>query len=152
VFSVTLFTVLLGNVFQRRTFPFLWVPNLSPASATSCSSQLTVLLQTLSRLSPRLLTRTLLRLTDSLLMAAGLRYIASVRTAQKTPFPTVLILLRACLLRPSHKGYWASSLQQACLRSRSLATAVSAGFTILAFNRHATILSICLSIYLSIHV
>jgi hypothetical protein len=26
---------LLGNAFQRRTFPFLWVPKLSLSSATS---------------------------------------------------------------------------------------------------------------------
>jgi hypothetical protein len=35
VFSVTGFTPLLGSGFQRRTFPFLWVPELSPASATA---------------------------------------------------------------------------------------------------------------------
>jgi hypothetical protein len=42
VFSVTVFTVLLGSGFQRRTFPFLWVPELSLASPTSfCNSELT---------------------------------------------------------------------------------------------------------------
>jgi hypothetical protein len=30
---------LQGSGFQRRTFPFLWVPELSPASATSFSQQ-----------------------------------------------------------------------------------------------------------------
>jgi hypothetical protein len=38
VFSVTVFTVLLGSGFQRWTLLFLWVPELSPpklpASAT----------------------------------------------------------------------------------------------------------------------
>jgi hypothetical protein len=40
-------------------------------------------------------------------------------------------------------GGWcemAASLQQVCLQSRSLATVVSAGFTVLVFGRHATIL------------
>jgi hypothetical protein len=36
--------------------------------------------------------------------------------------------------------YEAVALQQACLQSCSLAMAVSAGFTILAFSRHATVL------------
>jgi hypothetical protein len=33
-------------------------------------------------------------------MAASPRYIASAPTTQRTPFPTALLLLRACLLRP----------------------------------------------------
>jgi hypothetical protein len=41
------FTALLGSGFQRRTFPFLWVPELSPAPSC-CSSQLAGYLQTLS--------------------------------------------------------------------------------------------------------
>jgi hypothetical protein len=42
VFSITVFTALLGNGFQWRMFPFLWVPELFLASATSfCNSQLT---------------------------------------------------------------------------------------------------------------
>jgi hypothetical protein len=48
VFSVTVFTVLLGSGFQRQTFPFLRLPELSPASATSfCNFQPTACLQTL---------------------------------------------------------------------------------------------------------
>jgi hypothetical protein len=31
VFAVTVFTALLGSGFQRRTFHFLWVPELYPA-------------------------------------------------------------------------------------------------------------------------
>jgi hypothetical protein len=43
VFSVTVFTALLGSGFQRRTFPFHTVPEPPPASATTfCSSQLSV--------------------------------------------------------------------------------------------------------------
>jgi hypothetical protein len=64
--------------------------------------------------------------------AAGARYIASARTAQKTPLPTVL-LLRACLLRQSRDGYRVIAQQRTCLQSRSLSTAVSACFTTLAF-------------------
>jgi hypothetical protein len=30
---------LLGSDFQRRTFPFLWIPELFPTSATSFSLQ-----------------------------------------------------------------------------------------------------------------
>jgi hypothetical protein len=49
VFSVTVFTALLVSSFQRQTLPFLWVTELSPASATSspvltsnnCDSRLT---------------------------------------------------------------------------------------------------------------
>jgi hypothetical protein len=67
----------------------------------------------------------------------GPRYIASARTAQKTPLPAVTLLLRACLLRqlPSNGRY---------LQSRFLPTAISVGFTILAFSRHATII-LCLN-------
>jgi hypothetical protein len=68
---------------------------------------------------------------------AGPRYTASVRAAQKTPLPTVLLLFRACLLRPSRDAYRANAYQRVCLQSHSLAMAVSAGFTILAFSRHA---------------
>jgi hypothetical protein len=35
--SVTVVTELLGSGFQQRTFPFLWVPELSQISATSFS-------------------------------------------------------------------------------------------------------------------
>jgi hypothetical protein len=31
---------MLCSGFQQRTFPFLWVPELSPASATNCNHQL----------------------------------------------------------------------------------------------------------------
>jgi hypothetical protein len=74
-------------------------------------------------------------------MATGPRYIASARTARKTPLPTALLLLRACLLRPS----------RACLQSRSLATAVSAGFTVLALSKYTTILNnlVLFSVFLS---
>jgi hypothetical protein len=48
VSSVTVFTALLGSGYQRRTFPFLWVPELSPTSATSFSTDC---LQTPSRLT-----------------------------------------------------------------------------------------------------
>jgi hypothetical protein len=65
----------------------------------------------------------------------GPRYVALVWTAQKTPLP----LLCACLLRLSRDDYWCIAYQRACFQSRSLATAHSAGFTILAFGRHATI-------------
>jgi hypothetical protein len=40
-------------------------------------------------------------------MAAGPLYMASARTAQKTPLPSALLLLRASLLRLSRDGYWA---------------------------------------------
>jgi hypothetical protein len=39
VSTVTPSVSLLGNGFQRRTFPFLWVPELPSASATSFSQQ-----------------------------------------------------------------------------------------------------------------
>jgi hypothetical protein len=39
VFSVTSSLQLLGSGFQRRKFPFLWVPELSPALATSFLQQ-----------------------------------------------------------------------------------------------------------------
>jgi hypothetical protein len=37
MFSVTVFTALLGSGFQRRMFPFLWFPELSPTSACRLS-------------------------------------------------------------------------------------------------------------------
>jgi hypothetical protein len=40
VFSVTVCIALLSSGFQRQAFPFVWVPELSPDSATSfCNSQ-----------------------------------------------------------------------------------------------------------------
>jgi hypothetical protein len=40
MFSVTICIAPLGSGFQLQTFPFLWVPELSPDSATSfCNSQ-----------------------------------------------------------------------------------------------------------------
>jgi hypothetical protein len=74
-------------------------------------------------------------------MAAGLRYTASARTAQKTLFPTTFLLLHAYLLRLSCDCSWAIAHQRVCLQSCSLTTAVSAGFIILAFIRHTTILT-----------
>jgi hypothetical protein len=44
VFSVTDFTALLDSGFQRRTFPFMWVPELSLASATTVSFLITATL------------------------------------------------------------------------------------------------------------
>jgi hypothetical protein len=35
MFSVTVLTALLDRSFQQRTFPFLWVPDMSPASAAA---------------------------------------------------------------------------------------------------------------------
>jgi hypothetical protein len=65
LFSVTDFTELLGNGFQRWTFPFLWVLEMAPASATSYNTLVTVCLQTLSPLLSRLSTRTLPGLTGN---------------------------------------------------------------------------------------
>lgn len=65
VFSVTVFTALLGSGFQQRTFPFhrtVWL------SADSLDSRL------------------------GLVMEACTRYIFSARTAQKTPNPTSFIV------------------------------------------------------------
>jgi hypothetical protein len=39
VFTVTSSLPLLGSGFQRQTFPFLWVLEVSPALATSFSQQ-----------------------------------------------------------------------------------------------------------------
>jgi hypothetical protein len=61
-------------------------------------------------------------------LEAGALYIASARTAQKTRLPTALLLFRAYLLRPSCDGYLATAEQRTYMQSRSLATAVSAGF------------------------
>jgi hypothetical protein len=66
LFNTQLITVLLGSSFQWQMFPFLWVPELFPPSATSfCNSQLIVCLQTLSQLPFRFLTHTLLTLTGN---------------------------------------------------------------------------------------
>jgi hypothetical protein len=88
VFSVTVFTALPCNVFQQCAFLCSrahvfrgWRPSHTNLLLFLLPSQ------------------------DSHVMAAGPRCVASERTAQKTPFLTVLLLLRACLLRPSRDGY-----------------------------------------------
>jgi hypothetical protein len=82
VFSVTVFTALLGNVFQqwkflcfRAHFLACWRPSHTNLLLFKLPSQ------------------------DSLVMAAGPRYVASTQTAQKTPFPTVLLLLGDVAMR-----------------------------------------------------
>jgi hypothetical protein len=84
--------------------------------------------------------------------AAVPRYVASTRTPQKTPLPTVLLLLRDVVLgidsvenTASHSysivafvAVWETTWS---LLSHGLATALSADFTVLAFSRHAIILS-----------
>lgn len=72
-------------------------------------------------------------------MAVGPLCRISARTARKISLPLALRLLRECLLRPLGDGYRVIDYQMAYLRSRSLATSISAGFTILAFSIHATI-------------
>jgi hypothetical protein len=136
-----MFSVLLGSGFQWQTFPFLWVSELSPASATSFSLQLStdclsadsLLTEWLSGWRPSHTNLLLFKLPsqNSSVMAAGPCYTASARTEQKTLLPTTLLLLWMCLLWQSNDGYWASAKQWACLQTRFLATAVSAGFTIL---------------------
>jgi hypothetical protein len=61
-------------------------------------------------------------------------YIASEWTQQRTPPPTVPLLLHVSLLR------WSRDLVavETCLHSRSLAMAVSSGSATLAFSRHVT--------------
>jgi hypothetical protein len=108
MFSVTVFTALLGNAFRLQTFSFFRFPELSPAAVTWCGSSFYTC-------------------------------IASVRTAQKTPLPTDFQWLRACLLGLTRDGYWDTAWQRTCSKSRFLGTAVSADFTILDFNRHATL-------------
>jgi hypothetical protein len=79
--TVTSSLSLLGSGFQRWTFPFLWVPEPSLASATSCSQQLPT--STELRSSPLIhkpTNSTRLALTD------WHAYNISARTAQKTPF------------------------------------------------------------------
>jgi hypothetical protein len=84
VFSVTTSTALLGSSFQQQTFHLLWVPKLSPASATSFSVPTTATPNWLSAcrlsLNPSLDSRFGLY-SDWLVMAAGPRYIASAWTA-----------------------------------------------------------------------
>jgi hypothetical protein len=94
------------------TPPNHWVPFLSAPTACRATAEL---------FDP-----------DSTRGPAGLRYIALAQTSQKTPLRTTPLLLRACLLRqlPSKRG---------CLQGRSLVTAVSACFIVLACSRYATI-------------
>jgi hypothetical protein len=51
-------------------------------------------------------------------MAAGPRFIALERTAQRTPLETALILFRTCILRPLPSN-------GRCLQSYYLATAIA---------------------------
>jgi hypothetical protein len=80
VFSVMVFTALLGSGFQWRTFHFLWVPELPLASATATLNRLTACRLCL----------------DLMVMVAGPGYIALARTAYKTPLSTALLLLCVC--------------------------------------------------------
>jgi hypothetical protein len=120
VFSVTVFTALFGNLANsgRSFVPSGWRPFYTNFLLFYLPSQ------------------------DPLVMAACPLYTASAQTAQKTPLPTTLLLLRACLFWRSCDGYWAIAWQRACLQSRTLATSVSAGFAILTFSRYATLVFI----------
>jgi hypothetical protein len=103
VFLVTVFTALLGSGFQRWTYPFLWVPELSLSSATSFS-QLSACRLSLSSLFCRLSTQTVFELTGNRsvrvrvtlrLTVTGPHSITLARTAQIKPLATAHIV--ACL-------------------------------------------------------
>jgi hypothetical protein len=112
MFSVTVFTALFSSGYQQRTGPSTGFPNCP---------------------RPQLLAATHFRLSRNGSWSL-------VWTAQETQLPAALLLLCACLLRPSRDGSWAIVSQRVYLQSHSLPTAVTAGFTILAFSRHTTIL------------
>jgi hypothetical protein len=81
---------LLGSGFKQRTFLFLWVPELSPVSATSFPKQ----------------QLTKIELTHSLKQLTGPAYNSFARTALKTPlhyFSAIVApgLLLSCLLEES---------------------------------------------------
>jgi hypothetical protein len=84
----------LGSGFQTRTFRFLWVPELFPASATKFSQQQLTISEP-QRLS-NLPTNPLTPLTDSSLTCPS--YNISSWTAQETLFLCAVPLLSSCLL------------------------------------------------------
>jgi hypothetical protein len=166
VFSVMIFTVLLGSGFQWQTFPFLWVPELSLASATSfCNSLdrsvdsrlglysdwLTLWLPGWGRLTPtsyssscRLRTLLFANGSWSVLYSLGV-------DPTKTPLPTVILLINDIALSTDHVenttshsystvAFMSVGVTTWLLLSHSLATTVSAGFTVLA-------VSICTIVY-----
>jgi hypothetical protein len=109
VFSVTVFTALLGNGFQCRTFPFLWVPELSPAWPTA-----TICLQTLSRLTRN----------------GSWSSLCSLGTDRTENIASNTYSVVACVSAAAIT--WQ-------IMSHCIATAVSAAFTILVYSRHVTI-------------
>jgi hypothetical protein len=86
VFSVTVFTALLGNGFQQ------W---------TSLCSRITSSLAG-GHLAPTSYSSGCRLRTLSLLMSADPLYTASELTQQKTPLPTILILLHNVLIETGH--------------------------------------------------
>jgi hypothetical protein len=117
VFSNTVFTALLGSSFHQRMSPSSLFPNCpQPQLPASHYSQL----------------------NSQLIMAAGPCYISLAQTAQKTQIQTVFY---CCVLVCS--GHHVMAIEplprNGRLQNRSLATAVSGGFTVLAFSRHTTI-------------
>jgi hypothetical protein len=97
------------------------VPNLS-----YWNSQLTFCLQTLS------LSRLNINGSWSSLYSLGMDLSGNIAYNSSS-------ILLVCLLRPPRDRYWTTAKQRACLHRRFLATAVFAGFTILAFSRHITV-------------
>jgi hypothetical protein len=71
----------------------------------------------------------------------NIRMSKKAHTPQKTPLPTVLLLLNEVTVDADRKENTSSQLFHCrVLHSRCLATALSAGIIILAFSRHATML------------
>jgi hypothetical protein len=87
---------LVGSGFQRQTFPFLWVPKLSPASATSFSQQ------QLTKTENQWLSNSLTPLNDSLPLVLLITYQHELHRKHCCPlllYPIAVVeLLHSCLL------------------------------------------------------
>jgi hypothetical protein len=129
IFSVTIFTAVFGSGFQRLTFHFIWVLELSPASTTETLNWLNACRNSLDSSSDyrlgfyndswpslyRLCTdHTQNTVSNSLYIVASRSFIMD---RVEKPFPTALLLLRAYLLRPL-------ATHGCCLQSNYLATAI----------------------------
>jgi hypothetical protein len=113
VFSATVFAALLGNGFQQWTFLCSRAHGLAGYWPSH--------------------TDLLPPSQYALVMAAGLCYITSSRTAQKTSLSTGILLLGR------YMSAGALPSKEACFQSRSLSMALSAGFTTLVFSRRDTL-------------
>jgi hypothetical protein len=109
--TVTYTLPLLGRGFQRRTFSFLWIPELSPASATSFSQQQ--------------LTTTQLQRSSNSLTHSPTNWTISLHWLQLLTTPAYNVSAWTARKHRSCVAEQLLSWKHACLRNHYLVTAVA---------------------------